>query len=120
VPNPPRWDEIAGAHGSTPEAEGFRDRHDAFLARGVAIYGLSTQSAAWQQELVQRLGLPFPILSDEHFRFQEALQLPTFETGGVRYLVRLTLIIADGRIGRLHYPVTDPAGHAAEVLAALT
>ncbi len=25
-PNPPDWDAIPGAHGSTPELEGFRDR----------------------------------------------------------------------------------------------
>ena len=31
-PNPPNWDEIQGAHGSTPELEGFRDRHADFRA----------------------------------------------------------------------------------------
>ena len=30
-PNPPDWDTIPGAHGSTPEAEGFRDQYAAFL-----------------------------------------------------------------------------------------
>ena len=29
-PNPPGWDDIPGAHGSTPQAEGFRDLYDGF------------------------------------------------------------------------------------------
>ena len=37
-PNPPDWDFIPGAHGSTPELEGFRDRHDDFTrARRAAL-----------------------------------------------------------------------------------
>ncbi len=119
VPNPPRWDEIPGAHGSTPEAEGFRACHAAFAARGIGILGLSSQSSAWQHELGERLRLPFPLLSDHELLVQQALRLPTFETGGVNYLKRLTLVVADGRIVGLYFPVADPAGHAAEVLADL-
>ena len=35
-PNPPDWDVIAGAHGSTPELEGFRDHADAFGSSGAS------------------------------------------------------------------------------------
>jgi peroxiredoxin len=66
---------------------------------------------------VVRLGLPFEIVSDEAFALQKALSLPTFETGGVRYLKRLTLAIRDGRIERVYYPVDEPAAHAREVCA---
>ena len=41
-PNPPDWDDIRGAHGSTPEAEGFRDHHDAFRKMGLDVLGLMT------------------------------------------------------------------------------
>ena len=106
---------IPGAHGSTPELEGFRVRHGDFAQEGVRLFGLSRQDTAYQRELVARLGLPFPVLSDAEGAFAAALKLPTFVTGGITYLKRLTLLIADGRIERVFYPVVDPAGHAAEI-----
>lgn len=114
--NPPDWDLIPGAHGSTPELEGFRERHADFAALGVHVFGLSRQDTAYQRELVARLGLPFPILSDAAGIFGSRLRLPAFTTGGIIYFKRLTLVIADGRIERVLYPIADPAGHAAYVL----
>ena len=93
LPNPPSWDDIPGAHGSTPQAEGFRDLYAGFQQVDAAVFGLSTQSTAYQRELVDRLNLPFEIVSDEQFALQRALALPTFATGGVTYLKRLTLAI---------------------------
>jgi peroxiredoxin len=117
VANPPGWDGIPGAHGSTPQAEGFRDLHAGFQQVGAVVFGLSTQSTAYQAEMAARLGLPFEIVSDEAFALQQALALPVFETGGVRYLKRLTLAIRDGRIERVYYPIAAPAAHAREVCA---
>lgn len=119
-PNPPGWDDVAGAHGSTPEAEGFRDLHSQFVAMGLRVFGLSTQAIGWQEELVGRLALPFPLLSDEDFAFSDALALPWFETGGARYLKRLTLIATGGILARVYYPVHPPDRHAAEILADLS
>jgi peroxiredoxin len=115
-PNPPNWDEIPGAHGSTPELEGFRERHAEFRRRGVRLFGLSRQTTEYQRELTTRLALPFPILSDAEGRFAAALRLPSFTTGGEIYLKRLTLLIEDDRIDAVFYPVSDPAGHAGQVL----
>jgi len=115
-PNPPDWDEITGAHGSTPELEGFRDRHADFARLGVKLFGLSRQTTEYQRELVARLALPFSILSDRDGRFAAALRLPSFSTGGEIYLQRLTLVVTDGVIERLCYPVPDPAHHARDVL----
>lgn len=115
LPNPPGWDDIPGAHGSTPELEGFRDHADAFASSGVRLFGLSRQTTDYQLELVGRLGLSFPILSDAEGRFTTALQLPCFTAGGEIYLKRLTLFIEDGRIAAVFYPVAAPAHHAAEV-----
>jgi peroxiredoxin len=117
VPNPPSWDDIPGAHGSTPQAEGFRDLYAGFRQVEAAVYGLSTQPTDYQRELVARLGLPFAILSDAHLAFQRALALPTFATGGTTYLKRLTLALRDGRLERVYYPVALPAAHAREVCA---
>jgi len=117
-PNPPDWDTIPGAHGSTPELEGFRDRAAEFAELGLRLFGLSSQTTEYQRELVARLGLPFPILGDADGRFA-ALRLPSFTAGGEIYLKRLTLLIDEGRIESVFYPVRDPAGHAAELLLGL-
>jgi peroxiredoxin len=118
-PNPPNWDDIPGAHGSTPELEGFRDRYAVFARHGVRLFGLSRQPTEYQRELVARLALPFPVLSDAEGRFAGELRLPSFTTGGEIYLERLTLAIMAGKIERAIYPVSDPAGHAAEISAQL-
>jgi peroxiredoxin len=114
--NPPRWDDIEGAHGSTPELEGFRDLAERFANTGTRIFGLSRQTTDYQREAVERLRLPFPILSDAEGAFADALALPSFATGGATYLKRLTLVVTDGHAERVFYPVPDPAGHALEVL----
>ncbi len=115
--NPPDWDNISGAHGSTPQAEGFRDLFAGFQQVDAAVFGVSTQPASYQRELVERLALPFEIVSDEQFALQRALSLPTFQTGGVTYLERLTLAVLDGRIERIYYPIASPAAHPREVCA---
>jgi peroxiredoxin len=117
APDPPDWDAIPGAHGSTLQTEGFRDLQAGFDQLGVAVFGLSTQPTAYQREMVERLRVPFEIVSDEGFALQQALALPTFEAGGVRYLKRLTLAIRDGRIERVYYPIHAPGAHAREVCA---
>jgi peroxiredoxin len=117
LPNPPDWDSIPGAHGSTPQTEGFRNLYDGFLQVGAAIYGLSTQPVSYQRELVERLAVPYELVSDYALALQRALSLPTFATGGVTYLKRLTLAIQDGRIDRVYYPISAPAAHAREVCA---
>jgi peroxiredoxin len=115
-PNPPNWDDIPGAHGSTPELEGFRDRHAEFARLGLRLFGLSRQTTGYQRELAERLALPFPILSEAEGRLSAELDLPTFATGGETYLRRLTLLSRDGKIERVFYPIPDPAGHAADIL----
>jgi peroxiredoxin len=114
---PPGWNAIPGARGCTPEACGFRDAHQQFADLGVRVLALSTQPSDYQREMAERLHLPFPVLSDERLELTRALDLPTFETSGWTLLKRLTLVIDDGRIQRVFYPVFPPDAHAAEVLA---
>ncbi|MFW2392223.1 MAG: peroxiredoxin, partial [Methyloceanibacter sp.] len=54
-PNPPLWDDIPGAHGSTPELERFGALSPRFEALDVRLFGLSLQEVGYQQELVTRL-----------------------------------------------------------------
>jgi peroxiredoxin len=114
------WDLIPGARGCTPETCGFRDHHADLAALGAAVYGLSTQDPAYQSELSERLGLPFPILSDHDLELTRALRLPTFEVAGETLLKRHTLVIREARIEHVFYPVFPPDRHAEEVLAWLT
>ena len=123
---PPGWDSIPGARGCTPETCGFRDHAAELAALGASVAGVSTQSTAYQREVADRLGLPFPLLSDASLALTSALRLPTFtvETGplhdgaGVKTLLRrLTLVVRDGRIEKVFYPVFPPDTHADEVLA---
>lgn len=118
-PNPPLWDEIPGAHGSTPEAEGFRDAMPLFAIKGIKVIGLSSQPTQEQQAFARRASLTFPLLSDVELKFAQALRLPRFETGGKIYLRRLTLLLRDGRIEKVIYPVHPPHTHAQDLLKLL-
>jgi peroxiredoxin len=112
------WDMIPGARGCTPQSCSFRDQHGELLARGVSrVFGLSTQGTDYQREAVERLQLPFPLLSDENLELTRALRLPTMEVAGLVLLKRLTLVLDDGRITKVFYPVFPPDQNASEVLA---
>jgi peroxiredoxin len=111
------WDLIPGARGCTPETCGFRDHHAELQAAGAEVFGLSTQDTAYQKELVARLGLPFAILSDAGLELTRAWGLPVFELAGQVFLRRLTLLLRDGLVEHLWYPVFPPDRHAEEVLA---
>ena len=113
----PDWDQIPGARGCTPETCGFRDHHAELAAAGAEVFGLSTQATDYQSELVQRLNLPFPILSDQQLQLTRAWSLPTFEAAGETLLKRLTLVLRSGRVEHLWYPVFPPDRHAEDVLA---
>ena len=117
-PLPSGWDAIPGARGCTPQSCSFRD-HLAELTRlGVArVYGLSTQDTAYQAEAVERLKLPFPILSDRGLALARVIKLPTFAVDGMVLLKRMALVIDDGAISKVFYPVFPPDKSAEEVIA---
>jgi peroxiredoxin len=114
----PDWDAIPGARGCTPQACDFRDHHAELTARGVArVFGLSTQTSAYQREAAARLHLPFPLLADPHRAFALAAGLPVFKAGGQVLLRRLTLVIDDGVVSHVFYPVFPPDQSARQVIA---
>ncbi len=81
------------------------------------VFGLSTQDTDYQREAAERLHLPFPILSDAELKFTRALKLPTFSTSGMTLLKRMALVVDDGIISKVFYPVFPPDKNAAEVVA---
>ena len=113
---PAGWDEIPGARGCTPQSCAFRDHHAGLRALGARVFGLSTQSTDYQREARERLRLPFDLLSDEKPHFTRALGLPALEVEGRPLLKRLTMIVEDGRIEKVFYPVCPPDKNAKEVM----
>ena len=87
------------------------------------IFAISSVSSSVTRrpfrELVERLGVPFPILSDEQLVLARAMRLPTMDIAGFRLLKRLAWIARDGLIERVFYPVFPPDRNAGVVLAAL-
>ena len=110
------WDSIPGARGCTPETCGFRDHHAELERAGASVFGLSTQETAYQHELSERLGLPYPVLSDERLELTRAMRLPTLDVAGRTLLKRLTMVLHDGSVEHVFYPVFPPDRHAGEVL----
>jgi peroxiredoxin len=111
----PGWNDIPGARGCTPQTCAFRDHHAELKALGAGVFGLSTQDTEYQREAVERLHLPFELLSDDHFKLIESLRLPIFELAGIRFVKRITLIVRDGVIEKVFYPVFPPDANAGEV-----
>jgi peroxiredoxin (alkyl hydroperoxide reductase subunit C) len=112
------WDAIPGARGCTPQSCSFRDHFAELQELGVSrVFGLSTQDTAYQREAVERLHLPFPLLSDERLDFTRAAGLPTFTFGGMTLIRRMAFVIDAGRVTRLFYPVCPPDRSAGDVVA---
>jgi len=104
IPLPDGWNMLPGARGCTPQSCAFRDHSDELKKLGVnRIFGLSTQETDYQREAVARLHL-------------EALNLPVITVNKMTLLKRLTMIIIDGRISQVFYPVFPPNESAAQVI----
>jgi peroxiredoxin len=116
--SPEGWDQIPGARGCTPQSCAFRDHFTELKRLGVAhLFGLSTQDTGYQSEAAERLHLPFPLLSDQKLELARALDLPVFTIAGMTLLKRMALVIDDGAITKVFYPVFPPDKNAEEVIA---
>lgn len=113
---PSGWDEIPGARGCTPQSCAYRDNKAVLDDLGVNLFGLSTQNSAYQREAVDRLHLPFELLSDCDVALTDALRLPTFTADGMRLTKRVTLILRNRQIEKVFYPVFPPERNADDVI----
>lgn len=113
---PDGWDVIPGARGCTPQSCAFRDHHADLAALDASVYGLSSQTTEYQREMLERLHLPFEVLSDAELQLARALRLPTFEVNGMKLIKRLTLVVLAGTIEHVFYPVFPPDEAAEQVV----
>jgi len=114
---PDGWDTIPGARGCTPQACSFRDHFAELIRLGVErVFGLSTQDTDYQREAAERLHLPFPLLSDAGLQLAQGLNLPTFSVADMTLLKRMVLVIDEGLIVKVFYPVFPPDKSAEQVI----
>ena len=112
------WDMIPGARGCTPQTCAFRDLFKDLKDAGAQyVFGISTQDSAYQREMVERLHVPFQILSDSDLALTRALNLPSMDVAGLTLIKRMALVIDDGTISHVFYPVFPPDRNAGDVLA---
>ncbi|MDZ4723908.1 MAG: peroxiredoxin [candidate division Zixibacteria bacterium] len=110
------WDLIPGARGCTPQSCGFRDAYQDFSELQAQVFGVSAQPTSYQKEFADRSKLPFELLSDNDLELTDSLELPTFYAGGARLISRLSLVVKNGIIEKVFYPVFPPDKNAVDVL----
>jgi len=120
VPPPAGWDEIPGARGCTQQSCSFKNNFSKLSKLNAAVYGMSTQDTNYQKEMTERLQLPYSVLSDAKFEYCNILNIPTFIADGKRLIKRVTIIIEDGVIETVHYPVFQSASDPNWVIAQLS
>jgi len=108
--------------GCTVEACNFRDDYHIYRENGVTILGVSPDSAKSHTKFIDKFSLPFPLLADEGHKVCDAYGAwGEKKNMGRTYdgVLRTTFLIGpDGTILKVFENV-KPAGHSAEVLAAL-
>jgi thioredoxin-dependent peroxiredoxin len=108
--------------GCTTEACEFRDADSDVRDRSAEVWGVSVLNSASKAAFKRKFQLPFTLLADEQHQAAEAYGTWVEKDNyGKRYwgVQRATFLVdPEGRIARI-WPRVKPAGHAAEVLAAL-
>ena len=105
--------------GCTAEACNIRDNHNAFLARGYQVFGVSKDSQASHVKFKEKYGLPFPLLSDPTTQMLQA-----FGAWGVKKLygkvsmgtLRKTFIFDETGILERIIDKVDTKNHSAQIL----
>jgi peroxiredoxin Q/BCP len=104
--------------GCTLEAHNFQQDLQKYEQAGVVILGVSVDTAESHKSFCAKEGLNFKLLADEGGKVSEEYG-SVMEYNGNKLSARNTFIIdPNGKVARVFIKVS-PAGHSAEVLAAL-
>lgn len=93
--------------------------HPEFASRGIALYGISTQSPLVQRITAEMLALPFPLLSDSNRALCNRLNLPMIDNGMRMRIPRVTPLVIqvrDGQVVRVFHPTPSSHDFATHVL----
>ena len=120
VPSPVGWDEIPGARGCTLQSCSYKDNFSELSKLNAAVYGMSTQDTDYQKEMVERLHLPFSVISDSKFEFCDIMNIPTFTVDDKRLMKRVTMLIENGVIEAIHFPISRSDSDPNWVISYLT
>ena len=108
--------------GCTLEACEIRDNWQLISAEA-KLFGISTDDVSSHQKFRDKYTLPFPLLADPDHAVSERYGVwGEKEFAGHKYMGvdRATFIISpEGKISRV-FPTVNPAGHAIEILTALS
>jgi thioredoxin-dependent peroxiredoxin len=108
--------------GCTKEACSFRDNHDAILARGAVVLGVSADDTKSHEKFKTKFELPFPLLSDPEKKMIQAYDAwGEKQMYGKSYegILRSTVIVDEqGNVAKV-FPKVKPEGHGEEVLGYL-
>jgi peroxiredoxin len=66
--------------------------------------------------MVERLHLPFPVLSDEKLEFAKQLNLSVFEVENMKLIKRITLVLNNNKIIKYFYPDFPPDKNVNDVI----
>ncbi len=107
----------ADTPGCTRQGCALRDQWQDFEQRGVAVLGVSIDTAADNASFRQKHGLPFPLLCDTDRAM--AIAYGAADDANAKYARRIAVLVdGDGKVAHVWTKV-DPAGFAAAALAAL-
>ncbi len=84
----------ADTPGCTAQACSLRDSFEELTKKGVAVFGVSTDSVESQKKFKEKYSLPFTLLSDEDKKVANAFGVPV--TMG--FTSRQSFIIKDGKV----------------------
>ena len=109
--------------GCTVEASELRDAHQQMISQNVVVLGVSPDSEKSHAKFRTKFSLPFELVPDEDHKIAEAYGVWKEKSMyGRKYMgiERTTFIIDPTRKIQKVFSKVKPAGHAAEVLAALS
>ena len=113
---PPKWNNIPGARGCTLQNITFNEHKDDLLKYDAISFGISTQPIDELTKLSSLRKFSQSLLSDSSLKFQENLNIPTFQVENKTMYKRLTLILKKSKVIKVFYPVFPPDKHIFEIL----
>ena len=113
---PSGWNDIPGARGCTPQNITINEHIKDLQEYDVRVCGISTQPIDELTELSLLRKFSQPLISDNNLKFQEKMQIPTFDIESKIMYKRLTMIVKNSKIIKVFYPVFPPDKHIFEIL----